>query len=138
MTVLALPGVTGSTSAVWGTGIMSNKAFQIWYEHTRRFVRDPGIISTAWENSLMANLLYKCSFRVTGGLLLRGCTDSKYIKFPGSSSQCASILYERNCGGLELLNIFTRHKLLNEDLLARISSVESYRKELRAMINEWL
>lgn len=137
MAILALPGAIGSTTAVWATGIMSNEAFEIWYHHTRKFVKNPGIPLIAWENSLIANLLYQCSYRLTEGLCLRGCIDSKYIRFPGVSSQLATVLYEMNCGGLELLSIFTEYKLLNEDLLEKISSVDSYRKSLRTMIHGW-
>ena len=137
MAVLALPGAIGSTSAVWATGIMSNKAFQIMRNHTKKFTRNPGIPGSAWENSLIANLLYKCSFQLTGGLYLRGCIDSKYIKFPGAYSQLATVLYEMNCGGLEMLNTFTNYKLLHEDLLEKLSSIDLYRKALRGMINEW-
>ena len=137
MAVLALPGAIGSTSAVWATGIMSNKAFQIMYNHTKKFTRNPGIPGAAWENSLIANLLYKCSFQLTGGLYIRGCIYSKYIKFPGVSSQLSTILYKMNCGGLEMLSYFTNYKLLDEDLLEKLSSIELYRKALRGMIGVW-
>lgn len=126
---LLLPGATGFTSMVWGSCFVTRQPFKLLKAHTKRFILDPEIPGVAWENSLAASLLFSHEYIVSNATVYRGCSDDKYLAFPGSDSALASLIYNLHDGGAEILQCCKKYQLLPAELEAYLDRIIGLRLE---------